>query len=71
MENSTLTSAGQVTIPKSILDGLGASAGDTVTFTPLPDGTVLMRVKTRNLTDLAGMFFEEGREPVPVEKLSL
>jgi AbrB family looped-hinge helix DNA binding protein len=71
MENSTLTSTGQVTIPKSILDDLGASAGDTVTFTRLPDGTVLMRVKTRNLKDLAGIFFEEGREAVPVEKLSL
>jgi bifunctional DNA-binding transcriptional regulator/antitoxin component of YhaV-PrlF toxin-antitoxin module len=71
VENSILTSTGQVTIPQDILDGLGARAGDQVTFTALPDGTVLMRIKTRDIGDLAGILFEEGREPVPVEKLSL
>jgi bifunctional DNA-binding transcriptional regulator/antitoxin component of YhaV-PrlF toxin-antitoxin module len=71
VENSILTSTGQVTIPQSILERLGAREGDPVTFTPLPDGTVLMRIKTHSITDLAGILFEEGREPVPVEKLSL
>jgi antitoxin PrlF len=70
VENSILTSTGQVTIPQSILDGLGAREGDSVTFTRLPDGTVLMRIKTRGIEDLAGTLFEASREPVPVEKLS-
>lgn len=71
MEDSTLTSKGQVTIPKSIRDGLGVKAGDRITFTVMPDGVVLMRPKSRSIKDLAGILYEEGREPVPIDKLSL
>jgi AbrB family looped-hinge helix DNA binding protein len=40
--DSTLTSKGQTTIPKDIRDSLGMKSGDRMTFTMLPDGTVLM-----------------------------
>lgn len=71
MEDSTLTSKGQVTVPKSIRDGLGIKTGDRITFTVMPDGVVIMRAKTRSIKDLAGILYEEGREPLPIEKLSL
>lgn len=68
--DATLTSKGQTTIPKEIRDSLGMKAGDRITFTLMPDGTISMRVKTRSITDLAGMLHKKGRKPVPIDKLS-
>ncbi len=44
--------------------------GDRMTFTLMPDATVVMRVKNKSITDLAGTLYRKGRKPVPVEKLS-
>ncbi len=44
-EQSILTSKGRTTIPKRIRDGLSLKSGDRVTFTLMPDGTVLLRTK--------------------------
>ena len=54
VSDTTLTSKGQTTIPKGIRDELGIRPGDRMTFTLLPDGTVIMRVKNRRLADAAG-----------------
>lgn len=67
---ATLTSKGQTTIPKKIRDELGMKAGDRMTFTLMPDATVVMRVKSKRLSELAGTLHKKGRKPVPVEKLS-
>ncbi len=45
-------------------------AGDRMTFTLMPDATVVMRVKSRSVTELAGFLHKKGRKPVPVEQLS-
>ncbi len=68
--DATLTSKGQTTIPKEIRDSLSMKAGDRMTFTLMPDGTVVMRVKTRSVTELAGVLHKKGRKPVPVARLS-
>jgi len=68
--DATLTSKGQTTIPKEIRDSLGMKPGDRMTFTLMPDSTVIMRVKSKSITELAGMLHKRGRKPVPVEKLS-
>jgi antitoxin PrlF len=68
--DATLTSKGQTTIPKEIRDSLGMKAGDRMTFTLMPDDTVVMRVKSKNISDLAGTLHKKGRKPVPVEQLS-
>jgi len=68
--DATLTSKGQTTIPKEIRDSLSMKAGDRMTFTLMPDGTVVMRVKTRSITELAGVLHKKGRKPLPVEQLS-
>lgn len=67
---STLTSKGQTTIPKDIRDSLGIKSGDRMTFTLMPDGTVLLRVKNKSVMSLAGSLKKKGRKPVPVEQLS-
>jgi AbrB family looped-hinge helix DNA binding protein len=68
--DATLTSKGQTTIPKEIRDGLGLQPGDRMTFTLMPDSTVVMRVKTRSVMDLAGLLRRKGRKPVPIARLS-
>ncbi|OFZ66402.1 MAG: AbrB family transcriptional regulator [Betaproteobacteria bacterium RBG_16_56_24] len=68
--DATLTSKGQTTIPKEIRDELGMKPGDRMTFTLMPDATVVMRVKNKSISDLAGTLYKKGRKPVPVEQLS-
>jgi antitoxin PrlF len=68
--DATLTSKGQTTIPKEIRDSLRMKAGDKMTFTLMPDETVVMRVKSKSITELAGKLHKKGRKPVPVELLS-
>jgi antitoxin PrlF len=68
--DATLTSKGQTTIPKEIRDRLGMKPGDRMTFTLMPDATVVMRVKSKSVTKLAGMLHKKGQKPVPVGQLS-
>jgi AbrB family looped-hinge helix DNA binding protein len=68
--DATLTSKGQTTIPKEIRDSLGLKPGDRMTFTLMPDGTVVMRVKSRSVMDLAGLLHRKGRKPVATGRLS-
>lgn len=68
--DATLTSKGQTTIPKEIRDSLHMKAGDRMTFTLMPDATVVMRVKSKSITELAGSLHKKGRKLIPVEQLS-
>lgn len=68
--DATLTSKGQTTIPKSIRDSLGMKTGDKMSFTLMPDGVVIMRVKNKRVADLAGLLYRKGRKPVAIDLLS-
>jgi len=68
--DATLTSKGQTTIPKEIRDSLNMKAGDRMTFTLMPDATVVMRVKSKSVTKMAGVLHKKGRKSVPVGQLS-
>ncbi len=68
--DATLTSKGQTTIPKQIRDSLCMKTGDRMTFTLMPDGVVLMRVKNKHVSDLAGLLYKKGRKSIPVALLS-
>ena len=63
----TLTSKGQTTIPKNIRDSLSMNR---MTFTLMPDHTVVMRLKTKSMMSLAGSLHKKGRRALPVEQLS-
>jgi antitoxin PrlF len=67
---STLTSKGQTTVPKAIRESLRLKPGDRITFTPMPDGTVLMRVKNKSVMNLAGSLRRRRRKPLRIEELS-
>lgn len=68
--DATLTSKGQTTIPKEIRESLHMKEGDRMTFTLLPDGAVLMRVKNKSALDIAGRLHKKGRKALPIEDLS-
>ena len=67
---ATLTSKGQTTIPKEIRDSLGMKSGDRMTFTLMPDGTVVMRLKGKSIMQLAGVLHKKGRKPVSIARMS-
>jgi antitoxin PrlF len=70
MTETTLTSKGQVTVPREIRDRLGLESGDKLRFTMLSDGTVIMRAKTRRLIDLAGSLTRPGQPKVSIEQMN-
>jgi antitoxin PrlF len=61
MSDAAVTSKGQITIPVEIRRALRLRERDRVVFTPLPDGTVVMRAKTRSAADLAGILPRPAR----------
>lgn len=66
---TTMTTKGQVTVPREIRDRLGLKSGDKMAFTMLSDGTVVMRPKTRRLADLAGSLTRPRQPKVAVEEM--
>ncbi len=66
MSEATLTSKGQITIPADIRQSMDLRPKDRLTFTPMPDGTVVMRAKTKSLLSLKGML-----KPLPGTSVSI
>lgn len=58
---ATMTTKGQLTVPKSIRDKLGLEPGDRVDFLDVDDETVaLKRIKKTGLDDLIGCVPYDG-----------
>jgi len=68
---TTLTSKGQVTVPREIRQRMGLKPGDKITFSLLGDGTLVVRPKLRRVTDLAGLLHKSGRAPVTLEDMTV
>jgi antitoxin PrlF len=51
---ATVTSKGQITVPKKVRDHLHLAAGDQVAFFVEPDGSVRLVPVTRSITMLKG-----------------
>lgn len=71
MSEATLTSKGQTTIPVDIRQFLGVQAQDRLSFTPMPDGTVVLRAKNKNLADLKGLLKPPPGLSVAVDDMNL
>lgn len=65
---ATVTSKGQVTIPKSIRDALRIKEGTRLSFEIGPDGTIVVRPKTRDLRDLFGIL--KATKHVTIEEMN-
>jgi len=70
MITSTLTSKGQITVPKKIREFLGVGESDKLSFTPLEDGKVLLSVKHPSAAILFGMLGNRKQpKPVSIEEM--
>ena len=70
MITSTVSSKGQVTIPKKIREFLKLETFDKIVFIPLEDGKVMITNKPVPVTDLFGMLkYRKLQKPVSVEEM--
>jgi AbrB family looped-hinge helix DNA binding protein len=69
MPKATLTSKGQLVIPKTIREHLGLRPGDKLDFVVQDDGDVLIRPATEDVRRLKGLLRRPGRKPVSVEAM--
>jgi len=61
MPTATLTTKGQITIPRDVREHLGVDSGDRVTFLIQDDGTVVVKPVTRHVRELAGLLHRPGQ----------
>jgi len=67
---STLTSKGQLVIPKPIRDLLGLKRGDALDFVVQESGDVLIRPAVEDVRKLKGLLHRPGRAPVSMEEMA-
>lgn len=71
MSTLTITSKGQVTLRKDVLQHLGVSAGDKVNVEKLADGRIEVRAAPSGKIDAVfGMLKKPGRKPVSIEEMN-
>ena len=70
MPSATVTSKGQVTIPKSIRRALRVAEGDRLDFVVEQEGRVVVRVGAADVSDLKGLLHRPGRRAVSVEAMN-
>lgn len=68
MSKATLTSKGQITIPKEVRERLGVEAGDRVEFVEQERGVYKVVAATRDVRHLKGLV-QKPRKPVSVEEM--
>jgi antitoxin PrlF len=69
MPQATLTSKGQITIPKTVREALKLDVGGKVEFFVLEDGDVLLHPVTKAVDDVFGRLHQPGRPSVTVAEM--
>jgi antitoxin PrlF len=69
MTAATLTSKGQITLPKQVRDALGLEAGDRVDFVSSSDGRYSLVPIKSSITSLKGCV-PKPKKPVSVESMN-
>lgn len=69
MASATLTSKGQITIPKEVRERLGVEAGDRLEFVEEEKGVYKVVAATKDVRHLKGLV-PKPRHPVSVEKMN-
>ncbi|MEA2238697.1 MAG: antitoxin PrlF [Thermoanaerobaculia bacterium] len=70
MPTATLTTKGQVTIPKSVRDLLRIEAGDQIDFLVTEQGDVYVRGLNVDVRELRGMLKKNRRSSVSVDEMN-
>jgi len=69
MPTATLTSKGQLTLPKKVREALGLKPGDQVDFVLDAAGEVRLRPGAYDVRELRGLLHRAGRPAVSVEEM--
>jgi len=70
MPSATITSKGQVTVPKSVRQALKVGAGDRLDFVIEDEGRVIVRAGVTDIRDLRGVLHRPGRRAVTIEEMN-
>jgi len=69
MALATITTKGQVTIPKSVRDSLMLSTGDKIEFVVTDKREALIRPISKKVDEVFGILHKPGRKTVSVEEM--
>ena len=69
MPIATVTSKGQITLPISVRNALGSSAGAQIDFLPMDGSFVLVPVRI-DVSSLKGRFAGRVKKPVTIEAMN-
>jgi AbrB family looped-hinge helix DNA binding protein len=70
MTESTITTKGQTTVPADIRALVDAKPGTRLVWSVMPDGTIVVRAKTKSILDLAGMLEAPEGKHVSIEDMN-
>ena len=70
MVMATLTSKGQITIPKSIRKSLHLNTGDKVAFVMHGDGNAVLKPVTKSVDEVFGRLHREDTPVLSVEQMN-
>lgn len=69
MPLTTLTSKGQVTIPKVVRESLCLQAGDKIEFIITESNEVILRPITKTVDEIFGKLSKPGRKAVSIKQM--
>ena len=69
MPAATLTSKGQLTLPKQVRELLKVDTGDAVDFIIGGDGEIRVRAAHVDVRELRGLLHKSGRRPVTLDEM--
>jgi len=69
MSQTTLTSKGQVTIPKAVREQLDLKAGDRIDFIVNDAGEAVIRRVSRCTREIRGLLAHRAHSPITVEQM--
>ncbi|MBN9430473.1 MAG: type II toxin-antitoxin system PrlF family antitoxin [Burkholderiales bacterium] len=70
MSESTITTKGQTTVPADVRALVDAKPGTKLIWSVTPDGTIIVRAKTKSILDMAGMLKAPKGRRVAVENMN-
>ncbi len=70
MVTATITSKGQITIPKTVRSSLHLHTGDRVAFVVCGNGEAVLKPITRSVDDVFGKLFMKNRPSCSVNQMN-
>ncbi|HWI10114.1 MAG TPA: AbrB/MazE/SpoVT family DNA-binding domain-containing protein [Burkholderiaceae bacterium] len=70
MSESTVTAKGQTTVPAQVRERVGATPGTRLVWHVMPDGSIIVRAKTKSILDLAGSLRAPKGKRVAIEDMN-